>query len=250
MKLAAAVEYDGGNFHGWQRQKGNIRTVQMAVEEAFGSIANHPVRVFCAGRTDAGVHAEEQIVHFETDAKRPLKSWLFGSNSHLPKEVNVRWVRCVDDDFHARFSAIARQYQYRILTNPVRSSLLRNRVLFEPRKLHIPRLQSALNMLLGCHDFSAFRSSICQAKSPIKTIEQIRLEEIDRQVVITIKADAFLHHMVRNVIGTVLCVARGDRDLQWLNQVIHSKNRQQAGMTAPPHALYFMRAFYPSRFGI
>ena len=186
MKLALGVEYLGTNFHGWQLQKSGIRTVQQVVEEALSSIADKPVRVFCSGRTDAGVHAIEQVIHFETNVIREDKAWLFGGNVNLPHDVNFKWVKQVDDDFHARFNAYARQYHYKIHNTPVRSALVAARALWEPRTLNIAAMSTAAEYLLGEHDFSCFRGSLCQAKSPIKTIEFIRLTQTNDEILLDI----------------------------------------------------------------
>lgn len=244
MKLALGVEYLGTNFHGWQLQKSGIRTVQLVVESALSKVADQPIRVYCSGRTDAGVHALEQVIHFETDVNREDKSWLFGGNVNLPSDVNFVWVKRVKDDFHARFNAIARQYQYKIHNTRVRSSLLASHSLWEPRELNIDAMNKAKECLLGEHDFSAFRGSLCQAKSPIKNIEYIKLINNNHEITIEIKANAFLHHMVRNIVGTLLKVGRGERTVDWMNEVLDSKSRKQAGATAEPQGLYFVKAFY------
>ncbi len=246
MKLALGVEYLGTNFHGWQLQKSGIRTVQQVVEEALSSIADEPVRVFCSGRTDAGVHAIEQVIHFETNVKREDKAWLFGGNVNLPHDVNFKWVKQVDDDFHARFNAYARQYHYKIHNTPVRSALIGDHSLWEPRELDITAMSTAARYLLGEHDFSSFRGSLCQAKSPIKTIEFIRLTQTDDEILLDIKANAFLHHMVRNIVGTLLKVGRGEKSIEWVKEVLEAKDRKRAGATAPPQGLYFLKAFYNS----
>ena len=244
MKIVLAVEYLGTNFHGWQLQKSGIRTVQEEVEKALSSVAGQPVRVFCAGRTDAGVHAIEQIIHFETAIKRTDKAWLFGGNVNLAYDVNFKWVKQVDDDFHARFDAYARQYYYKIHNTPVRSAIKAAYSLWEPKVLDIVAMNSAAQYLLGEHDFSAFRGSLCQAKSPIKTIEFIRLSKDGDEILLDIKANAFLHHMVRNIVGTLLKIGIGERPIEWMQQVLDSKDRKEAGATAKPQGLYFVKAFY------
>ncbi|MCS5585949.1 MAG: tRNA pseudouridine(38-40) synthase TruA [Gammaproteobacteria bacterium] len=244
MKLALGVEYLGTGFHGWQLQKSGIRTVQQVVEEALSSIADKPIRVFCSGRTDAGVHAIEQVIHFETDVKREDKAWLFGGNVNLPHDVNFKWVKQVDDDFHARFNAHARQYHYKIHNTPVRSALTGAHTLWEPRALDIAAMSTAAEYLLGEHDFSSFRGSLCQAKSPIKTIEFIRLTQNNHEILLDIKANAFLHHMVRNIMGTLLKVGRGEKTTEWVKEVLNAKDRKRAGATAEPQGLYFVKAFY------
>ena len=244
MKIALGVEYLGTDFHGWQIQENKLRTVQGVVELALSKVADHTVRVFCSGRTDSGVHAKEQVIHFETDSIRDTNAWLFGGNVNLPSDVNFTWIKEVSDDFHARFSAYARLYEYKIHNHPVRSSLKRNYSLWEPRPLNIKRMRKASDFLLGEHDFSAFRGNLCQAKSPIKTVEYIEIIKTDDTVLIKIKANAFLHHMVRNFVGTLLKIGRGEREIDWMLSVLQSKDRKQAGPTAESQGLYFVKAFY------
>ena len=244
MKVALGVEYFGKNFHGWQVQKSDLRTVQSVVESALSQVANHPVRVFCSGRTDSGVHAVEQVIHFETDTIRTDRAWLFGGNVNLPSDVNFKWVKVVGDDFHARFSAIARSYKYKIHHHPVRSSLKADYYLWEPRPLNVKDMKAAADMLIGEHDFSCFRGSLCQAKSPIKTVEYIQIDSIEDELILNIKANAFLHHMVRNIVGTLLKIGRGEKTVEWMSQVLISKDRKKAGPTAEPQGLYFMKAYY------
>lgn len=244
MKVTLGVEYFGKNFHGWQVQKSGLRTVQSVVESALAKVANHPVRVFCSGRTDSGVHAVEQVIHFETDTIRTDRAWLFGGNVNLPSDVNFKWVKFVSDDFHARFSAIARSYKYKIHHHPVRSSLKADYYLWEPRPLNVKDMKAAADMLIGEHDFSCFRGSLCQAKSPIKTVEYIQIDSIEDELILNIKANAFLHHMVRNIVGTLLKIGRGEKTVEWMSQVLISKDRKKAGPTAEPQGLYFMKAYY------
>jgi tRNA pseudouridine38-40 synthase len=246
MKIALGVEYMGTDFHGWQLQKSGIRTVQQVVEKALSSVANHPVRVFCSGRTDAGVHAIEQIIHFETHAIRKDSAWLYGGNVNLPHDVNFIWAKRVDDDFHARFNAFARRYHYKIHNSKIRSAIISKHSFWESRALNINDMNKAAICLLGKHDFSAFRGSLCQAKSPIKTIEFITLSQQDNAILLDIKANAFLHHMVRNIVGTLLKVGKGERPVKWVKEVLESRDRKQAGVTAQPQGLYFVKAFYPN----
>ena len=244
MKVALGVEYFGKNFHGWQIQKSELRTVQSEVELALSQVANHQVRVFCSGRTDSGVHAVEQVIHFETNTNRTDRAWLFGGNVNLPKDVNFKWVKVVSDDFHARFSAVARSYKYKIHHNPVRSSLKADYFLWEPRPLNVDDMKEAAALLVGEHDFSCFRGSLCQAKSPIKTVEYLEIDSFEDELILNIKANAFLHHMVRNIVGTLLKIGRGEKDVEWMSFVLASKDRKKAGPTAEPQGLYFMQAFY------
>ncbi len=246
MKIALGVEYLGTDFHGWQIQKSGLRTVQGVVEPALSKIANHPVRVFCSGRTDAGVHAQEQIIHFETQTTRTDGAWLFGGNANLPSDVNFKWAKEVNDDFHARFNAHARSYEYKIHHHPVRSSLKTGYYLWEPRSLNIDDMRKAAAFLVGEHDFSCFRGSMCQAKSPIKTIEYLQIDKIGDDLIIKVKANAFLHHMVRNLVGTLLKIGRGEENPEWMLSVLDSKDRKEAGPTAEPQGLYFIKAHYQS----
>ncbi|SFV88183.1 tRNA pseudouridine synthase A [hydrothermal vent metagenome] len=243
-KIAMGVEYMGTDFHGWQLQKSGIRTVQQEVENALSIVANHPVRVFCSGRTDAGVHAVEQVIHFETTADREDDAWLFGGNVNLPADVNFTWAKRVNDDFHARFGAHARRYNYKIYNTKVRSAIIDKHSLWEPRDLDIDAMQKASKYLLGEHDFSSFRGSLCQAKSPVKTIEFIHLTKEGDKILLDIKANAFLHHMVRNIVGTLLKIGRGERPIEWIQEVLNAKDRTKAGATAQPQGLYFIKAFY------
>ena len=244
MKVALGVEYFGKNFHGWQIQKSDLRTVQSEVELALSQVANHQVRVFCSGRTDSGVHAVEQVIHFETNTNRTDRAWLFGGNVNLPKDVNFKWVKVVSDDFHARFSAVARSYKYKIHHNPVRSSLKADYFLWEPRPLNVDDMKEAAALLVGEHDFSCFRGSLCQAKSPIKTVEYLEIDSFEDELILNIKANAFLHHMVRNIVGTLLKIGRGEKDVEWMSFVLASKDRKKAGPTAEPQGLYFIKAFF------
>ena len=244
MKIALGVEYLGTDFHGWQIQKSGLRTVQGVVEPALSKIANHPVRVFCSGRTDAGVHAQEQVIHFETQTTRTDGAWLFGGNANLPSDVNFKWAKEVNDDFHARFNAHARSYEYKIHHHPIRSSLKTGYYLWEPRSLNIDDMKKAAAFLVGEHDFSCFRGSMCQAKSPIKTIEYLQIDEIGDDLIIKVKANAFLHHMVRNLVGTLLKIGREEESPEWMLSVLNSKDRKQAGPTAEPQGLYFIKAHY------
>ena len=244
MKVALGVEYFGKDFHGWQIQKSDLRTVQSEVELALSQVASHQVRVFCSGRTDSGVHAVEQVIHFETNTIRTERAWLFGGNVNLPSDVNFKWVKVVSDDFHARFSAVARSYKYKIHHNPVRSSLKADYFLWEPRPLNVDDMKEAAALLVGEHDFSCFRGSLCQAKSPIKIVEYIEIDSFEDEVILNIKANAFLHHMVRNIVGTLLKIGRGEKDVEWMSFVLASKDRKKAGPTAEPQGLYFIQAFY------
>ncbi len=248
-KIAACIEYDGSKFRGWQFQVGQP-TVQEAVESAISSIANHPVTVHCAGRTDTGVHACGQIVHFESNSNRSDRAWVMGTNSQLPQGVSVLWTKKVSDEFHARFSTLSREYRYVILNRSVRPSYLAKRVSWHVRDLDTQRMNESAKRLLGKHDFSAFRSSRCKNKVPTKTIFRIQVNRKQEWVWIDVKADGFLHHMVRNIAGTLIAIGCGDQKLDWVQEVLASRDRTQAGITAPADGLYFVRVNYSSDFGL
>lgn len=243
------VEYDGSAFHGWQVQRG-VRTVQQCVEEAIGKVADHPVTVHCAGRTDAGVHGLEQVIHFDSGASRPERSWLLGTNVNLPPDVAIRWVLPVDDDFHARFEAKARHYRYRILRRPTRSALHRDRVTWVHHALDIDAMRAAAAALVGEHDFSSFRALACQAKSPVRRVLYLDLAERGEIVEISVGANGFLHHMVRNIAGVLIAIGKGDASVDWTSELLRIRDRTRGGVTAPPGGLYFVRADYPERFGL
>ncbi len=249
MRLAMGVEYDGTLFHGWQRQEGT-KTVQQAVEEALSRVAAHPVRVVCAGRTDAGVHALEQVIHFDTPARRSPRSWVFGGNAHLPEGVVFLWAKEVDETFHARFSAIERRYRYVILNRPVRPALDRHRVAWEPRPLHVKAMQEAAAHLLGRHDFSAYRAMACQAKSPVRTLKRLEVERRGERIVIDAVADGFLHHMVRNIAGVLMAIGMGKHPPLWAKEVLEGRDRTLGGVTAPPQGLYLAQVTYPAVFAL
>jgi tRNA pseudouridine38-40 synthase len=241
------VEYDGSAFHGWQTQ-GEVRTVQATLERAVGSVADHPVKVHCAGRTDAGVHALEQIVHFDTGARRAERSWVLGSNVNLPPDVSVLWACPVGQDFHARFRAVARHYRYRILCRGTRSALLRDRAVWVRQDLDLEPMRLAAADLIGEHDFSSFRALACQARSPVRQVHYLRLERRGDLVELHIGANGFLHHMVRNIAGVLIAIGSGEAEPEWVRELLRLRDRTQGGVTAPPQGLYFVRADYPPDF--
>ncbi len=243
------VEYDGSAFHGWQVQDG-VRTVQQCVAEAVSRVADHPVTLHCAGRTDAGVHAFEQVIHFDTAAVRSERSWLLGTNVNLPPDVSIRWVLPVDDEFHARFKAEARHYRYRILRRPTRSALLRDRATWVHHALDVDAMRRAARYLVGEHDFSSFRALACQAKSPVRRILYLDLAEQQELLEIRVGANGFLHHMVRNIAGVLISIGKGEAPVEWTHELLQIRDRTRGGVTAPPGGLYFVRADYPERFGL
>lgn len=249
MKIAFGIEYDGSGYCGWQTQDG-VPTVQETLESALSKVADQFIRVYCAGRTDTGVHAKGQVVHIETDANRKDRSWIFGTNANLPRDINVQWIKLVDDDFHGRFSAERRVYRYHILNQTSRSALLNNRVVWECRALSLSSMHEASAFLVGEHDFSAYRSLSCQAKNPVRTIHRLELKQRQSIITIEIEANAFLHHMVRNIAGVLMDIGMGKHDPQWAKEVLDSRDRTVGGITAPPEGLYLMRVHYPIRFNL
>lgn len=243
MRTALGIEYDGADFIGWQRQLDG-RTVQGCVEQALSSVANEDVSVVCAGRTDTGVHATGQVIHFESAAVRAPDNWVRGANSNLPGDIRVQWAAEVDADFHARFSARRRHYRYVILNSPAATALLRNRVCQERLPLHVERMQVAARHLLGEHDFTSFRASACQAKSPVRMIYRLDVTRAGLCVYIDVVANAFLHHMVRGIAGVLIAVGRGDQAPGWAAQLLAARDRTAGGVNAPADGLYLVRVVY------
>ena len=249
MRIALGIEYDGTSYNGWQRQKTGLG-VQQRLEEALSLVANEQVEVTCAGRTDTGVHASGQVVHFDTSAERSERGWLLGANSNLPPDISVTWVKTVGDDFHARFSAVSRSYQYLILNRLQRSALHRERAWWVHQPLDEQRMHAAAQALLGEHDFSAFRAAGCQASSAVRDLAKIAVTRSGRWVTLDVTANAFLMHMVRNITGTLAVIGRGEASVEWLAEVLESRDRTAAGVAAPPHGLTLVDVAYPASFGI
>ncbi len=247
MKIAAAVEYCGTRFNGWQRLKVD-RSVQQCIEEALSRVADQAIKVYCAGRTDAGVHASYQVIHFETEVSREMHSWVFGANSNLPHDVSLIWALPVDDDFHARFLASARSYSYIILNRPGRSGLYNPLLTWECRPLDVSLMSEAAVWLVGKHDFTSYRAQACQSHSPIREIFKLEIERRGTYVIIHVRANAFLYHMVRNIAGVLIAIGIGKEEVDWARQVLQAKDRALAGVTAPPQGLYLMNVEYPARF--
>lgn len=249
MRLALTVEYDGRGFCGWQHQK-DVPSVQEAVESALTKIAGHPVRVICGGRTDTGVHALMQVVHFDTDAARPWRAWVYGTNAQLPPGVAITNAREVSTAFHARFSATARRYHYHILNHPIRSALWRGRVLWECRTLDIEAMQDAAARFTGEHDFTSFRGQGCQARHAVRHVSHSRLHQAGSLLTLEIEANGFLMHMVRNIIGVLIDIGLGRAKPDWVDTLLMVRDRRQAGVTAPPDGLYLALIRYPEEFEI
>lgn len=247
MRIALGVEYAGTDFCGWQYQP-HSRNVQGSLQKAVSKVANHPVEVYAAGRTDTGVHALNQVIHFDTESVRDPRGWLLGINANLPKDVNVTWVRHVDDDFHARFSATKRSYRYLILNRLSRSSVHHQRMWWHYHPLDIARMQAAADQLVGRHDFTAFRASECQAKSPIKTLDKIVVSRQQDIIAVDVEAKSFLHHMVRNLVGVMAAIGDGSKPVEWAGEVLRSVDRSRGGITAPAEGLYLVDVRYPEQY--
>lgn len=243
-RIAMAVEYDGSAFSGWQIQP-HARTVQACLEEAIGRVAAHPVRLACAGRTDAGVHAEAQIVHFDTHARRSSRAWALGSNVNSPPDVGVRWAVEVPGDFHARHSARARHYRYLIQPRATRSALMRNRAVWVHHALDVERMREAAQSLVGERDFTSFRAAGCQANTPVRRVHYLEIERRGDLIELRIGANAFLHHMVRNIAGVLMAIGRGDMPTSWTAELLVARDRAAGGVTAPAQGLYLVAVDYP-----
>ena len=249
MKIALGIEYCGTSYHGWQRQD-IPNSVQEHVENALSKIANQQVNVFCAGRTDAGVHALYQIVHFETDVDRKMYSWVVGSNVHLPNDISIIWAKEVNEDFHARFSATARAYRYIIINRQSRSGVTHGLVTWERQPLDENRMQLAANSLIGEHDFTSFQAVACQAKSPVRNVKRLNIIRVCDYVILEIEANAFLHHMVRNIAGVLIAIGGGETDISWVDELLELKDRTKSAKTASPDGLYLVMIEYPEKYGI
>lgn len=248
-RIALGFEYDGSAFAGWQAQL-HATGIQSAVESALSFVADSPIAVICAGRTDAGVHATAQVVHFDTDVRRTERGWVMGANTNLPDSVSALWAREVHPDFHARFAALARSYRYVILNRTPRPALLRERVCWVREPLDADLMHAAAQCLVGEHDFSSFRAAECQSPTPIRRLQRIQVTRINEYVVIDVTANAFLHHMVRNIAGVLLAVGRGRQDVSWPATVLQLRDRSQGGITAPAGGLYLFGVSYLPQFGI
>ncbi|WPK51951.1 tRNA pseudouridine(38-40) synthase TruA [Vibrio fluvialis] len=249
MRIALGIEYDGTQYYGWQRQR-EVKSVQEELEKALTVIANHPVEVQCAGRTDAGVHGTGQVVHFDTTATRKTVAWTMGANANLPKNIAVRWAKEVPDDFHARFSATARRYRYVIYNHMFRPGIMSSGVSHYHGELDVERMHRAGQFLLGENDFTSFRAVHCQSRSPWRNIMHLNVTRHERYIVIDIKANAFVHHMVRNITGSLIAVGRGEQEPEWIQWLLEAKDRRLAGATAKAEGLYLVDVDYPEVFDL
>ncbi len=249
MRIALGLEYDGCAFEGWQTQPSG-RTVQDVLQKAIYKFCQEDIKAVCAGRTDAGVHATGQVVHIDATCVRTEQSWVRGVNSFLESSMCVRWARAVPDDFHARFSAVSRTYDYWISNEPVRSALLAGRTGWVFRPLDAQKMEESTQYLIGKHDFTSFRAAGCQSKTPTKTIEKIKVERFGRLLRIQVKADGFLYHMVRNIVGCLVYIGTGARPVEWMQEVLEARNRNFAAPTFYPSGLYLTGVGYPEKFGL
>ena len=248
MRIALGLEYFGGAFHGWQSQAGG-GTVQDVLEAALAEIAGEKVATVCAGRTDAGVHASLQVVHFDTEAVRPLTAWVRGVNTFLPETVAVLWAQLVSDEFHARFRAYGRRYRYLLINRPQRLGLWRGRYGWTHTPLALGRMQAAAAQLLGEHDFSSFRAAECQARSPVKQLWQAEVSQSGELFVFDFAANGFLHHMVRNLVGALVTVGKGAQEAEWMAEILAARDRSLAAPTFSPDGLYFRGPMYEAHWG-
>jgi tRNA pseudouridine38-40 synthase len=247
MRIALRVEYDGTRYHGWETQR-HDSTVQATLESALRAIAGHDVQTTCAVRTDARVHARGQIVHFDTLAERPLRAWTLGTNSNLPADISVSWASVMYDSFHARFSAQRRHYRFIVFSRSTRCAIRSRFATWVHRDLDAERMVEAARALIGEHDFSAFRAAGCQAKTPVRQLSKLTIRRRGEQIAFSISANAFLQHMVRNIVGSLLQVGQGKRSSEWITEVLASRDRKRAGPTAPPQGLFLLGVTYPRRY--
>lgn len=248
-KIALGIEYCGSRYCGWQRQS-HSPSVQENLEVVLSKIADEPISVFCAGRTDTGVHATGQVVHFECSNERPNKAWVLGANTQLSDDIAVRWAHQVSADFHARFSATARRYRYIIANTPAKPAILNSGLTWIRQKLNESSMSEACRYFLGEQDFSAFQAASCQSPTAMRNVHHITVKRHGDFVVIDIKANAFLHHMVRNIAGSLIEIGRGNQPHNWIEALLSSKDRSLAAATASPNGLYLVDVDYPSHYGL
>jgi tRNA pseudouridine38-40 synthase len=244
-RIALGISYNGASFHGWQYQSVNLATVQDAVQDALSRVANHSVTVTCAGRTDTGVHATCQVVHFDTHAAREPGAWVFGGNANLPDSISINWAREVPVHFDARHSAVSRRYLYILVNNNIRSGLMPQMLTREHRPLNAALMHESAQALLGENDFSSFRAANCQSRTAMRNVQQVRVKRSGELIVVDIAANAFLHHMVRNIVGVLLDIGAGEKPVAWTGELLALRDRSRAGRTAPPNGLYLVQVDYP-----
>lgn len=248
QRFAIGIEFSGVNYRGWQTQQSGVTSVQETMEHALSKIANEPIALHGAGRTDAGVHATNMVAHFDSNAIRPLSGWLMGANSILPKDISIQWIKEMDQDFHARFKAQARRYRYVVYNALTRPALLSKQVTHIYQDLDVDKMISAAIKFEGTHNFESFRAASCQSNQPVRHVHHCRLIRHGAYLVLDIQADGFLHHMVRNIMGCLLEVGRGMINIDQIDAIFAAEDRKAAGVTAPPDGLYFIHAAYPAQF--
>jgi tRNA pseudouridine38-40 synthase len=248
-RLAMGVEYDGTHYHGWQYQP-HAPSVQERLNAAISAVADETINCIGSGRTDTGVHARGQVVHFDAQAERSSRAWLLGINSNLPDDINILWIKEIDDKFHARYSALKRSYRYSILNRPVRSALARDRAWWVRRPLDVTAMADAARCLLGSHDFTSFRAASCQSHTPVRNMLHIDVTRRRDWIFVDFQANAFLHHMVRNILGSLVEIGLGDRPVDWIQELLEARDRKLAGITAPAAGLVLTRIKYPQHFGL
>lgn len=249
MRVAFGIEYDGSNYRGWQRQQ-SVNSVQECLEHAISKVGNEKIEIQCAGRTDAGVHATGQVIHFDAKNERDMRSWQLGVNSNLPKDIAVQWATQVGDDFHARFTATARRYRYIICNQPQRTAIMPKGLTIVRDRLCEKRMHNAVQALCGEHDFTSFRATDCQSNSPFRTITDIEVFRLNHFVVLDLTGNAFLHHMVRNIMGSLIIIGKGEAPESWMADLLTLKDRKAAGPTAKPYGLYLVDVTYPGEIGL
>lgn len=249
MRVALGIEYNGAAYFGWQRQR-EVNSVQQELEQALSVVANRPIEVLCAGRTDAGVHGTGQVVHFDTDIERKMVAWTMGVNANLPSDIAVRWACEVPDSFHARFSATARRYRYIIYNHKLRPGILSAGVSHYHVELDAEKMHRAGQFLLGENDFTSFRAAHCQSNTPWRNVMHLNVTRHGHYIVVDIKANAFVHHMVRNIVGSLILVGQGEQPETWIDQLLKVKDRNLAGATAKAEGLYLVEVDYPQEFSL
>lgn len=248
MRFALGIDYEGTHYRGWQTQQEGVPSIQSTIEDVLSRIADHPVIIHAAGRTDAGVHASGMVAHFDTHAIRGHKSWLLGSNTWLPKDIALRWIHPVSEDFHARFKAVARRYRYIIFNSGQRSSQLAGKVTWHYHPLNFDRMKIAASYLVGQHNFNSFRAVGCQSRNPNRHVHFLNLTKRGSLIILDIQADGFLHHMVRNIAGVLMAIGEGKAEPEWVQALLQVQDRTQGGVTASGSGLYFVDALYPPEF--
>lgn len=250
QRYAIGIEFNGLHYRGWQTQQAGVASVQLTLENALSKIANHKVDLHAAGRTDAGVHASNMIAHFDTSAIRPERGWIMGANTLLPKDIALRWIQPMDTHFHARFKACARRYRYIIYQHRFRPASLYGQVTHVYQDLNVDNMIKAVDKLVGTHNFTSFRAAACQSNQPVRQVTHARLFRHGAFLILDIQANGFLHHMVRNIVGTLLEIGTGEHEPEWMDHLLAIQDRNQAGITAPPDGLYFIQAYYPPEFNL